>query len=38
MASLQAVCSGQASGLSVDLEGHLHRKMVTYGKGLEGDG
>lgn len=35
MASLQAVCPGQASVLSVGLEGHLHRKMVTDSKGLE---
>lgn len=35
MASLQAACPGQASVLSVGLEGHLHRKMVTDSKGLE---
>lgn len=37
MASLQAACPGQALGLSVVLEGHLHRKMVTDGKSLEGE-
>lgn len=36
--SLQAVCPSQAPGLSVGLEGHLHRKMVTDGQGLEGEG
>lgn len=38
IASLQAACPGQSSELSVGLEGHLHRKMVTDGKGLEGEG
>lgn len=38
LASLQAACPDQSSGLSVGLEGHLHRKMVTDGKGLEGEG
>lgn len=37
LASLQAACPDQSSELSVGLEGHLHRKMVTDGKGLEGD-
>lgn len=36
--SLQMARPGQTSGLSVGLEGHLHRKMVTDGKSLKGEG
>lgn len=32
------LCPSQGPGLSVGLEGHLHRKMVTDGQGLEGEG
>lgn len=38
VAALQAACPGQFSELSVAFESHLHRKMVTDGKGLEGKG